>query len=440
MSRQSIWRSLSIAGLSAVAFTASAIAAHAQAACTNSFSSLCTQYYETAVFNVDQFTGTDMCAQINAAYRSALAPANGVILDARGFTGTQSCGQNPFAGANKPGILLLGSVTIKTTAKWVTPQSQFSIVGVGGSTIANTSQNTVLEADTAFPINTPLIQLGALNADTFGNYISGMALDCAPPLTTTGIAGCIGVYSTQAQERSGIINVAIRNTPAACAIFDQTAKTGGAGTQNFIVRDVQCTPGPNSTSSTYGFEIKSSSGLGPAEFRNVTITGYKDPVTSTIYNMGYGVYVNGTVGGVYSHIHCEYMSSDCVYYGDTSATNGGFFQDISTSATVAGAAAHIHANVTHALFNAISVIPAASAVNDEVDGITLSGTANKWIPQYIVGGSPFALTFATLPTHPTNGMSYYCSDCKVTSSTNSVCTSGGTGAFAQRLNGTWICD
>jgi hypothetical protein len=417
----------------AVVIAIFATPSHAQFACTNTYSSLCTQYYETAVFNVDQFSGTDMCAKIHSAYTSASAPPNGVILDARGLTGAQTCSSNPFSGSNIPGVLLLGPVTITTSAEWITPQLQFAIIGMGGSTIANTGQNTVLLASGTFPSSTPLIQLGSLSADTFGNYITGMALDCG---TTPG---CIGVYSAQAQERSGIINVAIRNTASACAIFDQTAKTGGAGAQNFIVRDVQCTPGTQGTSSTYGFMVKSNGGLGPAEFRNVTITGYKNS-GGTIFNMGYGVYVNGTVGGIFSHIHCEYMTGDCIYYGDTTATNGGLFADISTSATVAGAAAHIHANVTHALFNTISIIPSSSAVNDEIDGVTLSGASNKWVPQYVVGGSPFALTFSTLPSSPSNGMEYYCSDCKVTSATNNVCTSAGTGSFAKRLNGSWLCN
>jgi|SRR5579859_2472532 len=44
-------------------------------------------------------------------------------------------------------------------------------------------------------------------------------------------------------------------------------------------------------------------------------------------------------------------------------------------------------------------------------------------------------TFANLGT-PNNGRQVYCSDCKI----QKHCASGGTGAFAKRINGEWICN
>jgi hypothetical protein len=46
-----------------------------------------------------------------------------------------------------------------------------------------------------------------------------------------------------------------------------------------------------------------------------------------------------------------------------------------------------------------------------------------------------AITFASLPT-PTDGMFLYCSDCTIAS----PCAGSGTGAFAKRLNGVWVCN
>lgn len=43
--------------------------------------------------------------------------------------------------------------------------------------------------------------------------------------------------------------------------------------------------------------------------------------------------------------------------------------------------------------------------------------------------------FAALGT-PANGTFAYCSDCTIAS----PCASGGTGAFAKRLNGVWVCN
>jgi hypothetical protein len=44
-------------------------------------------------------------------------------------------------------------------------------------------------------------------------------------------------------------------------------------------------------------------------------------------------------------------------------------------------------------------------------------------------------TFASLGT-PSNGALRYCSDCTIAN----PCASGGTGAFAKRLNSTWVCN
>lgn len=46
-----------------------------------------------------------------------------------------------------------------------------------------------------------------------------------------------------------------------------------------------------------------------------------------------------------------------------------------------------------------------------------------------------AKTFAALGT-PANGSFYYCSDCTIAS----PCAGSGTGAFAKRLNATWVCN
>lgn len=46
------------------------------------------------------------------------------------------------------------------------------------------------------------------------------------------------------------------------------------------------------------------------------------------------------------------------------------------------------------------------------------------------------VTFANLPGTPSNGMFVYCTDCTIAS----PCAGSGTGAFAKRLNGAWICN
>jgi hypothetical protein len=59
-------------------------------------------------------------------------------------------------------------------------------------------------------------------------------------------------------------------------------------------------------------------------------------------------------------------------------------------------------------------------------------TGYFWVNRgYQDGGTPFMKL-----GHPANGTLIYCPDCTMTD----PCAAGGTGAFAKRLNGTWVCN
>lgn len=80
------------------------------------------------------------------------------------------------------------------------------------------------------------------------------------------------------------------------------------------------------------------------------------------------------------------------------------------------------------------VIPGSAGVvqvRDSSDGSTLFQMTEAGLMWWAV-----AFTHATLPAGTTNGNVLYCSDC--TKAT--PCGSGGTGAFAKRLNSAWDCN
>lgn len=52
--------------------------------------------------------------------------------------------------------------------------------------------------------------------------------------------------------------------------------------------------------------------------------------------------------------------------------------------------------------------------------------------------TPSSVTYSTLGGEPTGSMAY-CSDCKVTNTSNNTCASAGTGAFAVKVDGVWRC-
>src|SRR5271170_5208458 len=97
-------------------------------------------------WDAKQFAGSDMCAQIHAAWEAAMATGlTSATIDARGMTGAQSCASDPFPG-NATGKLLLGNAQITTTATWHVP-SRTHLEGLGVSQLnGKNTANTTLRA------------------------------------------------------------------------------------------------------------------------------------------------------------------------------------------------------------------------------------------------------------------------------------------------------
>jgi hypothetical protein len=72
-----------------------------------------------------------------------------------------------------------------------------------------------------------------------------------------------------------------------------------------------------------------------------------------------------------------------------------------------------------------------NATNNNASGTSCDTTLARVAPGE---WSSTAVLFANLGT-PSNGAFAYCSDCTIAN----PCASGGTGAFAKRLNGVWVC-
>ncbi|MGA7792973.1 MAG: hypothetical protein WCA19_08035 [Candidatus Acidiferrales bacterium] len=86
----------------------------------------------------------------------------------------------------------------------------------------------------------------------------------------------------------------------------------------------------------------------------------------------------------------------------------------------------------------------SSSGTAQITNFNADGSAT--FPASITFGS---VTFAHLPSSPTNGQRIYCTDCtvktppsctNVTTAAACACTSGGTGAEAKRINGAWLCN
>jgi hypothetical protein len=96
-----------------------------------------------------------------------------------------------------------------------------------------------------------------------------------------------------------------------------------------------------------------------------------------------------------------------------------------------------------ATFTLPATVPAAnnyllkSSTAGVMDWTTVTGTGNAVLATSPTITSPqfSAVAFGSLGT-PANGTLIYCSDCTVAN----PCAGSGTGAFAKRLNGAWVCN
>jgi len=197
-----------------------------------------------------------------------------------------------------------------------------------------------------------------------------------------------------------------------------------------------------------------------------------------------GVQLDGS-DGIYSQIHCEF-TVDCVLIDSAKQQNGWVTRALTVSGVTGQSTVenivHIE-NETHpediiltALQRCNGPNPATqqcatNILQDDLNSITLQDASLAW---YLIGHSspagqaPALLssspnvswslpnpslvfrnhsTFSQLGKQP-DGSLTYCADCKVTnpsacSTANPsacVCSGGGNGAFAKRVNGSWLCN
>jgi hypothetical protein len=188
--------------------------------------------------------------------------------------------------------------------------------------------------------------------------------------------------------------------------------------------------------------------------------------------------------GVYSQIHCEF-TVDCVTIGSARLQNGWVTRALTISGVTGqssvknivhlSAATHPEDIILTALQrcngpNHATEQCAANVLQDDLNSVTLQDASLAW---YLIGHSSSGAAPALLSSSPSlgwflpnpfltirnhskfsqlsnqpDGTVTYCADCKVAAPsacstanpTACVCTSGGAGAFAKRVNGTWLCN
>jgi hypothetical protein len=144
-----------------------------------------------------QFTGSDICAQIFAAWQAALATGvTSATIDARGITGAQSCASSPFP-PKANGRLLLGNTQITTDVTWQIPV-RTHVEGLGVSGLGSGYlDNTVIRAGSKSA--DPVLQLGNNNGNSFSVVVKSLTVD-AYGLATTGVLNNSSYEGTRLED------------------------------------------------------------------------------------------------------------------------------------------------------------------------------------------------------------------------------------------------
>lgn len=173
-----------------------------------------------------------ICTKLYNVFTHLPTNVSSPTIDARGIVGssgaTVTCGatDSPFPAAAH-GKVLLGNVTITTSATWAVPAG-VTIEGLG-------AMNTRIVAGSSSM--TKLIQMGSTTSQ-YGVKIQNLAVDC------NGYTSCIGIYNDIAEEGSMVENVTIDNAPVGLQLVLSATQSKAANSgpyRNITIQYSTCT-------------------------------------------------------------------------------------------------------------------------------------------------------------------------------------------------------
>jgi hypothetical protein len=334
---------------------------------------------------VDAFvnsTSGDMCARILAAW-SALT--NSGTIDARGFTGAQSCAASPFAPRTSPkfGKLLLGNVIITTSVSWVIP-TRVQVEGLGTATtslgIPATTANTIIRAGSAVSGN-PLIQMGdgdPTSMASFGVGLKGLTVDCF------GVSCTTGILNDSAEEGSFIQDVNVFNAPAIGIRVTTNNGIANGAANSGPYRNINIQYNSHCTTcglATVGLQVDgSNTGHVIRGFDNLTVS------SSGISTAAQGILIYGLSTQV-TNSHVEFFPTG-IQIGLSGSTNNVQVENVSVTGVSSGPDVLIDSGTGDVLLSGITDTNASGAIDilqDKVTGNTLTTSADKFLGWYFLG-------------------------------------------------------
>ncbi|HET7891955.1 MAG TPA: hypothetical protein VFL34_10530 [Candidatus Sulfotelmatobacter sp.] len=310
----------------------------------------------TLFLDATTFSGADACVKIAAAGQSLNAQTRGGVVDARGFSGTQSCSVNPFSGVTAPVKFIFGGATWNTTAQW----------SLCNACIADGIQwsSGVVVATTGFPINTAIFAIGDGTNTFFDTRFNHMQADCG----NTPVAGCYGFQGQGIDEGSGVSYLRVRNCNAAnggaCVVVQSAPSTS-----NFTMDHIYVLFNTSATTTADGILTSGTSSQGTWDA--MTIVGARGGPGSTT---GAGFHCAGSFTGCHLRsIHAEAMN-DVAYW---SGASWGSVVGATGDPTMNAGAAVVHLNTTGSggvSYADLMSVNTTYLLKNDVTGETQSGT------------------------------------------------------------------
>lgn len=284
------------------------------------------------------------------------AQTRGGVVDARGFSGTQTCSVNPFSGVTAPVKFIFGGATWNTTAQW----------SLCNACIADGIQwsSGVVVATTGFPVNTAIFAIGDGTNTFFDTRFNHMQADCG----NTPAAGCYGFLGQGIDEGSGVSYLRVRNCNAAnagaCVVVQSPPSTS-----NFTMDHIYVLFNTSATTAADGILTSGTSSQGTWDA--MTIVGARGGTGSTT---GAAFHCAGSFTGCHLRsIHAEAMN-DVAYW---SGASWGSVVGATGDPTMNAGAAVVHLNTTGSggvSYSDLMSVNTTYLLKNDVTGETQSGT------------------------------------------------------------------
>ncbi len=274
----------------------------------------------------------DACAEV-----AALTPLGGVVLIPHGIAGVTDTIEVP------------NRVTLR---------------GVG-------RESSTIKALGAFPVDTPLVQLGIGAGIAFHTRLEHLAVDCNSIATSTAI------YSERINEQSGVFDVLAVNFKRHGIHIK--APASGNPAENYEIDDVELTMALTPAAGAVGLYIDNPSISVPVRgLRNITFNSYDNATTLTRTAMS----LNGVEACVVEGVHVEHVTTG-VHIGPTTASSALTLIGINGAASVTDLI-RIGVNCAGNPMTLLGIVKngGTNILVDEVKGLTLTSHA---LGLYVLG-------------------------------------------------------